>query len=242
MRRAVVGAVLVLAISACGGTTQSPADARVPTAAQPSPQLRRRLRASRAVAKPRALPGRVRAARRDGLAEARAGRRPRRPRRPHVDARPVHANRVPVRWPRRLDGVRRHLGVRPRVRHLAGARPGRPGTCGALRARGGLGGRRRPRRVGRPGRPDGLLRRPLGVRPRGKRLVAPPERRAETRRPLRLVFGDRPGRSAVDQPRLHSRTVSGSRTRAPTTSKPAGGPTKPPMAPSPSCAACTRAG
>ena len=155
------------------------------------------------VAEHRPIPGRVRAARRDGLAEARAGRRPRRPRRPHVDARPVHANRVPVRWPRRLDGVRRHLGVRPRVRHVARARPGRPGTCGALRARGGLGGRRRPRRVGRPGGPDGLLRRPLGVRPRGKRLVAPPERRAETRRALWLVFGGRDRRAAVDQPRLH---------------------------------------
>ena len=38
------------------------------------------------------------------------------------------------------------------------------------------------------------------------------------------------------------RTASGSRTRAPTTSMPAGGRTKPLMAPSPSCAACTRAG
>ena len=149
---------------------------------------------------------------------------------------------VPVRRPRRRHGVRRPLGIRPRVRHLARARPGRQGTCGALRPRGRLGGRRRPRRVGRPGWSDGLLRRPLGVRPRRKRLVATPERRAEARRALWLVFGDRDRRAAMDQPRLHVGGGPLLRYARVRLRRRADGPTRPPTATSPWCAACTRAG
>ena len=77
MRGAVVGAVLALAISACGGTTQSPATPASPTAAPPSttapatptsePPTSPSIAPSPAVSD---------AARGDGLAEARAGRRP----------------------------------------------------------------------------------------------------------------------------------------------------------------------
>jgi hypothetical protein len=117
----------VVAISACGGTTQTPNAPASPPSARPSPNASApasvALPSGSVVPSPAASEPPVATAWR----QARGGQWPRRPRRPHLDARPVHPNRIPVRWPRRRDGVRRHLGVRPRSRHVARARPGGKG-------------------------------------------------------------------------------------------------------------------
>ena len=121
--------------------------------------------------------------------------------RPHVDARPVHANGVPVRWPRRL-AVYDDIWAFDLASGMAELDPGGRGPAARFGHEAvwvdGVG-----LVVGRPGGPDRLLRRPWAYDPVGKRLVAPPERRVETRRPLWLVLGRRHRRAAVDQPRLH---------------------------------------
>ena len=242
MRRAVVGAVLALAISACGGTTQSPAGPVPPSTVPPTTSAPATL-ASEPPASPSLAPSQaalVRPSRPPGGSSSRATApapertirgRSTRPREPRTCSVAATARRCTTTSghsiSRPTPGVSLTPAARgpaPRFGHEAVWIDGVglvvwAGQAGPTSFFDDLWAYDPQQTTGHASRTTGRSRSRVTARVRPSGPTG--------------GYG-----SATGSPR----TASGSRTRAPTTSTPAGGPTKPLMGPSPWCAACTRAG